>query len=121
MPRVLLVEDEAPILMLLADALGDEGHTVADALTCAEAEAALLEQHRELDVLVTDVNVQTRGWGFGFAARARALNPALRVVYITGHAEGEVRRQGVPGAVTLPKPFLPSDLVAAVERLVRCT
>ena len=118
MARVLLVEDEPAISMLLVDALADEGHLVEDALTIAEAEAALLVLHRQLEVLVTDVNVETRGWGFGFAARARELNPDLAVIYITGDSESLVARRGVAGSMALPKPFLPHQLVAAVERIL---
>src|SRR5690349_7844094 len=102
MARVLLVEDEPAICLMLSDAVADEGHQVRDAITCEEAEAALADLHGELDLLVTDINVGARGWGLGFAARARELNPRLRVIYITGDSERRIAEEGVDGGLALP-------------------
>ena len=41
--------------------------------------------------------------------RARRLNPALKVIYITGQA-AQIDRFGVQGAEVVPKPFSPREL-----------
>lgn len=115
MARVLLVEDEAAILMLLAEALSDAGHDVIEASTAEAAEAAMARLDGALDILVTDINVGVRGWGFGFARRVRELQPTVPVLYITGDSELHAGASGVPGARTLPKPFTPGELVRAVS------
>jgi DNA-binding NtrC family response regulator len=118
MACVLLVEDEAAIILLLAEELADAGHEVREAISAPEAEALLASIDGRLDVLVTDINVGRRGWGFGFAQRAREVHADLAVVYITGDSEVDFAAKGVPGALVLPKPFTPKDLVATVARAV---
>lgn len=114
MARVLLIEDEAAILMFLAEVLEDAGHEVIQAITREEAETALATLEGRLDVLVTDVNVGVRGWGFTFARRARETHPAVGVLYITGDSEARVTQEGVAGARALPKPFTSAELLRAV-------
>jgi DNA-binding response OmpR family regulator len=56
--------------------------------------------------------------GWDVARRARAVNPSLPVIYITGAGEEEWAVQGVPGSVLLTKPFAAAQLVAAVSQLL---
>ncbi|HVI30842.1 response regulator [Phenylobacterium sp.] len=117
MARILLVEDEAAICVLLAETLVDAGFAVTDCLCAEEAEAALADLD-SYGLLITDVNVGVRGWGFDFARRARAVHQGLAVVYVTGDSEADVPRHGVAGSTVLPKPFLPLDLVRHVRRVL---
>lgn len=114
MTRILLVEDEAAICVLLAEALLDAGFVVTDCMSPEEGDAALADADG-YRLLVSDVNVGVRGWGFDFAHRARAAWPDLAVVYVTGDAAADVPRRGVPGSTVLPKPFLPLELVRHVR------
>ena len=50
--------------------------------------------------------------------RARAINPDLPVVYITGANADEWAVQGVPNSILLTKPFAPAQLVTAVSHLL---
>lgn len=117
MKRILLVEDEAAICILLAETLSDAGFEVTDCLSAHEAEAALADPSGYA-LLVTDVNVGVRGWGFDFARRARDAHGGLVVVYITGDSEADVSRHGVDGSTVLPKPFLPLELVRHVRAVL---
>jgi DNA-binding response OmpR family regulator len=54
----------------------------------------------------------------GCCARARAINPGLPVIYITGADAEEWAIQGVPQSVLLSKPFAPAQLVTAVAQLL---
>jgi DNA-binding response OmpR family regulator len=57
-----------------------------------------------------------RGWDV--ARRARAINPVLPVVYITGANADEWAVQGVPNSIVLTKPFAPAQLITAVSQLL---
>ena len=73
----------------------------------------------EYRVLVIDIKLgkdRIRGWDV--ARRARAINPDLPVVYITGANADEWAAQGVPNSILLTKPFAPAQLVTAVSRLL---
>jgi DNA-binding response OmpR family regulator len=59
---------------------------------------------------------RVRGWSV--ARRARAFDPALPVVYITGGNAGDWAVEGVPNSILLTKPFGPAQLVAAVSQLL---
>jgi DNA-binding response OmpR family regulator len=55
--------------------------------------------------------------GWDVARRARAINPALPVIYMRG-ADEEWAIQGVPKSILLNKPFAPAQLVTAVAQLL---
>jgi CheY-like chemotaxis protein len=61
-----------------------------------------------------------RGWHV--ARRARALNPSLPVIYITGAAAEDWAVHGVAESIILAKPFTPSQLINAISELMtaRC-
>ena len=70
-------------------------------------------------MLVLDIKLGTDGIkGWDVARRARAVNPALPVVYITGGNADEWSVHGVPDSILLNKPFAPAQLVTAVAQLL---
>ncbi|HEX2264911.1 MAG TPA: response regulator, partial [Solirubrobacterales bacterium] len=86
--RVLIVEDEALILMAAVDMLEEIGHEVLTASN-AEAAMAVLAGGDPVDVMLTDINLPDMN-GEELARQARRLRPGLPVVFATGH------RMGVP-------------------------
>jgi CheY-like chemotaxis protein len=115
---ILLVDDEAPICLVLGEVLRDAGFEVRDALNAVEAAAVLEAEGPALRLLITDINMGARGWGFGFARRVRDQRPGLPVIYITADSEAAVATHGLPDATVLPKPFLPNELVGAVRQAI---
>ncbi len=112
--RVLVVEDEALVAMLVEDALLDAGATVlGPAATVAEALGLLQRERPEAAVL--DLNLAGETSTPVADALARIGVP---FVVATGYgAEGLPREHaGVP---VLTKPYDPADLTAALERLWR--
>ena len=109
MANVLLVEDEADVRALIEDAMQDCGLGVRSAASDAAAYAILEKEAPSFDLLVADINLGQGTTGFDVARRARALNPDLRVIYITGHA-AHLGKFGVEGAEMFPKPFNPREL-----------
>jgi len=73
-PSVLLVEDEPLLRAVTSDHLRDEGFRVIEAAAAAEA-IALLEQHPDIDVLFTDVNLPGVLDGLELSAGAARICP----------------------------------------------
>jgi CheY-like chemotaxis protein len=108
--RVLVVEDELMIRMLLDGMLGDLGHTVA-----AEAggidEALALAKEADFDIAILDVNLN-----------GQPIDPVVEIlierglpfVFATGYSP-----RGVPepyqGNPTLQKPFQSEALARALD------
>ena len=117
MPRILVVEDEAPIRYLLADALADEGYAVAT----AEHGAAALDQARAQppDAVVLDLMMPIMdGWTF---LRARQGDPTLAgvpVVVLSAAGERGLQQAKELGAdAYLAKPFDLDALLLLVGQL----
>lgn len=54
----------------------------------------------------------------GLLPQARATSPGIAVVYVTGDSAGHWDREGVPNSVMLQRPFVNSDLIAALRALI---
>ena len=108
--RVLVVEDELMIRMLLQDMLADLGHTVAGEAGRIE-EALALAKEGEFDVAILDVNLN-----------GQLISPVVEIlverglpfVFATGYGQ-----RGVPEPFrktpTLLKPFQLDALAQAIE------
>ena len=68
--------------------------------------------------LVTDINLVGRIDGWEVARRAREIDPAFPILYITGADADRWPSHGVPNSVLLTKPFAPAQLVTAVSQLL---
>ncbi len=117
--RILLVEDNGPLRALASQTLADLGYEVAAAATAEEAVALAAAAAPPPALLLTDV-VLPGPSGPALGERLRRRFPALRVLFMSGHAEEAVRRAGVSpaGASFLPKPFLPGDLARKVREVL---
>ena len=108
--RILCVDDEPFILMMLAHCVEDMGHSPIEAANGEEAIEIL--DSTKVDLLITDIRLGgIDGWEV--AERARAATPTLPVVYISGFP---TVGKSVAGATYLAKPFRPRELVAAVRQ-----
>jgi len=108
--RVLVVEDELMIRMLLQDMLADLGHTLAGEAGRIE-EALALAKEGTFDVAILDVNLN----GQPISPVVEILiDRGLPFVFATGYG-----RRGVPepyrNTPTLQKPFQADALAQAIE------
>jgi CheY-like chemotaxis protein len=116
---VLLVEDEDGVRKLARFALEGQGYTVAEAPD-AESALELLKPDRTFDLLVTDLTMPGMD-GRDLAGRVRATRPEVGVVFVSGYVPDGGRLEEVPGAIFLPKPFTPVELLRAAGRAMpRC-
>ena len=82
--RVLVVEDEEKVRVLLNDAFGAEGHEVVEATTGAEA-LKHLDKH-EFDLIICDLGLPELS-GLHVARWVKEFRPKLPVIIATGYAE----------------------------------
>ena len=117
-PRVLIVEDEAPIRFILQDALQDSGYDVVEAATADCAFAKLSEIAETICGLITDIDLGKGGNGWDVAHRARELNHHLAVVYITGASAHDWASKGVPNSTIISKPFAINQIAVGLSTLI---
>jgi DNA-binding NtrC family response regulator len=107
--RILLVDDDAMILMLMSELLADMGHIVCgtEGTEAGAVEAALRDRP---DLMIVDGRLNG---GNGMAA-VRAIQRITAIPHILMSGEGFAVQP--PGTVTLQKPFMHRDLVQAIAR-----
>jgi PAS domain S-box-containing protein len=117
--RVLVAEDNASLLALVARSLAELG---AEVLTADNGAVALevLRERGPVDVVLTDVRMPVLD-GLGLAAELVQASPRTPVVFMTGYAEselaGSVDAEGTRRRVLL-KPFQLEDLVGVLSRAI---
>jgi two-component system CheB/CheR fusion protein len=112
---ILLVEDEDTVRALVRRILEGRGYAVMEAPNGREG-LKLCEAHAgKIDLLVTDVVMPEMG-GREVAAAAVKLRPGLKVVFVSGHTQDVILREGIQhGEAFLQKPFTPMQLAQKVR------
>jgi two-component system, cell cycle sensor histidine kinase and response regulator CckA len=113
---VLLVEDEAAVRAIAQRILEKNGYRVLVAETVADAVRVCESREAAIDLLLTDV-IMPGATGPELAARLLALQPQLRVVYMSGYTDSSALSQGILDGTTnfVQKPFS-GDLLARKVR-----
>jgi PAS domain S-box-containing protein len=109
---VLVVDDDALVLMNTAAMLEDLGHEVTSAHSGREA-LHRFEQRQRYDLLITDQGMPGMT-GLQLIEQARLKAPDMPAILATGYAE--LPEGPVPDAIRLNKPFLQGALAEAVRR-----
>ena len=117
-PRVLVVDDEAMLADLLAQALRHEGWETATAKDGLDALAKATSFHP--DVVILDVQMP-RMDGLETLERLRARDPELPVLFLTARDAVADRVQGLRAGADdyVTKPFRLAELLARVRALLR--
>lgn len=108
--RILIVDDEATILHILARTLTREGHEVVKASGPEEA-LARLEQEGPFDLAITD-NQMPGMTGVVLLAEMRARHPEMIRILLTGHADVETAARAINQGQIFRFLTKPWDLVA---------
>lgn len=116
-PVVLVVDDEELIRSLLVEDLMEAGFETLEAGDAAEA-LKILEERRDLSVLVTDVRMPGEMNGYFLAKKARERWPYIHIVLVSGHAAPSRRELGFD-CDFLVKPFANDELVRTVKARAR--
>jgi two-component system, response regulator PdtaR len=116
-PNVLMVEDEPLLLAFAADRLRDEGFRVIEAAAAADA-VALFEQHPEVDLLFTDIEMPGALNGLGLAFEVRRTRPHLPVIVTSGR-QAPAGANVPEGVVFLQKPYSVDAVALLMKALVK--
>ena len=112
---VLIVEDEYLVCLTLQDMLEDAGYEVVPAFNADEA-ITILEARRDIEYIITDIDMPGTMDGIALAAAVRDRWPPVKIIVTSGQhrpSEGTLPS----GSAFLPKPYSLQSLVAAVKVL----
>jgi two-component system cell cycle sensor histidine kinase/response regulator CckA len=102
---ILVVEDDQTVRTLIADELRRRGYQVLESASGEQALEVFSSSTAKIDMLLTDVLLASES-GPTVAKRLRALDPSIRVLYMTGlpgHLAPDTAGDG--GAPFIQKPF----------------
>jgi len=116
---ILLVEDEADVRTLAREMLGRQGYKVLEAGSGEEALRVWERCRDSIDLLLTDV-IMPQMSGHDLALQLRAVQPDLKVLYVSGYTGDVIARYGVLSteAAFLPKPFTHDVLAQKVRQVL---
>jgi len=116
--QILVVEDHAETLALVARHFARAGYGVASAACCRDAQDLLAE--REFDVVVLDIMLPD-GSGIDLCARLRRRGTVVPILLLTARGDVRDRVSGLEAGADdyLVKPFALAELVARVRALGR--
>ena len=114
---VLLVEDDDQVRQALRLTLERNGYDVVDARSCGEALLLSEKTDREIDLLVTDV-VMLHMSGPELAERLKRTRPAIRVLYLSGYADGAMANRGALADAFFEKPVVPDTFLRGVRAVL---
>src|SRR5690349_21214940 len=113
MARILLVEDDLDVCLVMEDALIDGGYAV-EATGRVMAAFILLGSH-PYDLVVTDVRLPD---GSGMEVADRAREKGIPTLIVTGYAFN-LPRDDLDRFAFLLKPFRQRELIRAVEHVLQ--
>lgn len=110
-PRVLVVEDEALLGLVLGEVLEDLGYEVC-AIVATQVDAVEAAQRCRPDLMIVDVRLRT---GSGIAAMAQICRSGfIPHVFTTGDIAEVIALR--PDAIAIQKPFAEAELSRAIQR-----
>jgi two-component system cell cycle sensor histidine kinase/response regulator CckA len=115
--RILLVEDEDTVRAVAERALTRQGYTV---VTAADGEEGLeaVKADGAFDLVVSDVVMPSMD-GPAMAREIRKIAPKLPVLFMSGYAEEQLRREiDIEGMHFIPKPFSVQQIAAKARQVL---
>lgn len=113
---MLVVEDEALILVATAEDLRDAGFTVYEAANADQA-IAMLEAHSEIRILFTDVDMPGSMDGLKLSVAVRDRWPPTRIIVTSGKAV--LGGADLPsGGRFMPKPYSVTKVVSTIQDML---
>ena len=116
--RILIVEDHAPLLRIIAKCLQKANY---ETITARTAEEALLQLAETIpDLIVSDIMLPgMNGYALAENIRTHARTDIIPIIFLTAKDTRDGRIKGLRVGVDkyLTKPFEPDELVAAIENI----
>ena len=115
--RILHVDDDPDIRLLIAGSLAEFGYTVATAGTVAEA--LQLARDIRFNLCILDVRLPD-GTGIDLCQQLRPLQPGVPIVYYSAYADEAAQKEAlsVCGDAYLKKPLSMAELERTLAELL---
>ena len=111
-PAALIVEDQPFVGMVASDILRESGFETFHAFDAQDA-AGVLDEHPEINVVITGAELPGPVDGLEFARRISEERPGVQLVVTAAGAD--LAQSDIPeGACALRKPYVSSELKTAV-------
>lgn len=119
---ILIVEDDASLRNVVADALGQHGYRIMSCADGVEAITLFTIHSDEISVILTDVDMPNLG-GVALVRALLQLRPDLRCIAMSGLSRSAAEGFDIPTIKTLAhafllKPFTPGELLGTVHRVL---
>jgi CheY-like chemotaxis protein len=117
---ILVVEDELEVRVFSIESLQELGYRVLDAPDGLAA-LRLIDMHREIALLFTDVGLPGGMNGRQLADEVQRRRPGLKVLFTSGYARNAIVHHGRldPGVQLLMKPFTFAGLAVKVRQILQ--
>lgn len=116
-PRILHVDDDPDVRLLMAGSLQEFGYSVLTAGTVKEG--LQLAEKTEFDLCILDVRLPD-GTGIELCQKLRTLQPNVPIVYYTAYADDDSQQAAlsVCGDAYLRKPASITDWEKTIKELI---
>ena len=117
---LLVVEDDQAILELVSAMLEDHNYKVLLANSPSQAINIARQHEKSIDLMVTDV-VMPEMNGRDLAGILQALNPQMKVLFMSGYTANVIAHHGVldEGVHFIQKPFSVADFAVKVQETLK--
>ena len=117
-PGILIVDDEAAVLLTYEAVMKKQGYSVQTAITSVLGKERI--DSSPFDLLLCDYSLEKQHTGFEVIDHARAKQPDIKVIMLTGYATPETARQAEErGISVLYKPIELPELFRLIDSLLR--
>ncbi len=121
MARILVIEDDSMLRLMLQQMLEHNGHNVLVASDGMEA-TRLYQKHSDIDLIVTDVLMPEKD-GLEVIMEIRNKLPQVKIIAISGggrisHTDYLIAARRLGAHATLSKPFARQELMDAINSLL---
>ena len=122
--KILVVDDEKPILLLLEETLTSFGYQYAGASDGPAGVKAYEKAHAKgepFDLVIMDLTIPGEMSGLQAMARIHEIDPKAKGIISTGYSQSEIMRDytkhGFQGAIA--KPYNIQELLTAIQKILR--
>ena len=114
---ILVVDDEAELLEVASSSLEEIGYKLLTAKDGASA-LLLIEQHKDIDMLLTDIIMPGGMNGIELAEKVTSKRPEIKVIFCSGFPSDAFSEKILPLAERplLRKPYQRSELLSVVRK-----
>lgn len=114
---ILVVDDQDMVRDLMAEFLSDLNGDLKVLRASTPDDAIGLAKANNINMLITDMNLQADISGTGLYEKIRAIHPNIKAVFVTAYCEEPIAEL-YPNIPALSKPFSYEGFVQVVEEVL---